>query len=335
MIGIVGAGTIVSAAHLPAYAKLGYTVAGIYDTNVNLSGALAARWNVPVSESLTALLENPHVQIVDIAVPPSAQIEIAEAAFQHGKHVLAQKPLAPTTEQAQNIVAASKAANRWLVVNQQMRWSPVVCAIQAAVQDGRLGALDYLEFDTQLPLGPGHALHWIAREPRLIVLLNTIHFLDTARYLLGEPLALTATLRAHDPHLHVRGEVSAAIMLEFANGKQAWIVDRFNGIGDLRATFYASGENGVLRGRFGLWDNYPTGIDDAIEYAAHDTFDTWSPIPISGRWIPDAFMGPISELVCAVQGGASPTTTGDNHLKTLALVDAVYKAAAEGQRIYL
>lgn len=335
MIGIVGAGTIVSAAHLPAYAKLGYRVAGLYDVNRANADALGARWKIPPAASLSELLANQDIEIVDIAVPPAEQIAIVEAALKAGKHVLAQKPLAPTTAQARRLVELANAAHRLLVVNQQMRWSPIVRAIEDAVTDGRIGRLEYVEFDTSLPLGPGHASHWIANEPRLIVLMNTIHFIDTAQFLLGKPVALTATTRTHDSHLQVRGETGAAITLEFSGGEQALIVDRFNGLGDLRATFYAGGSNGALRGRFGLWTNYPVGADDEIEYAARDTFEAWQSVPVQGRWIPDAFTGPVSELVGALRGGGSPSTTGQKHLELLALVDAVYESAATGRRMEL
>lgn len=333
MIGIVGTGTIVSAAHLPAYAKLGCPVAGVYDVNETAAAALAKKWSVPHAATLNALLDNPQVEIVDIAVPPGEQSAIATAALDAGKHVLAQKPLAPTTAQARELVAYADACHRYLVVNQQMRWSPIVCAIRDAMQDGRLGTLEYLEFDTSLPLGPGHAAHWIAREPRLIVLLNTIHFIDTSRHLMGPPSALTAFLLPRDSHLDVAGETGAAITFEFPNGGRAWIVDRFNGLGDLRATFCAVGKNGALRGRFGLWINYPEGEDDQIEYAPRDSFNAWRPVAVNGRWIPDAFQGPMGELIRAVRGGPVPTTTGAQHLHTLELVDAVYESARQGRRL--
>jgi predicted dehydrogenase len=150
---------------------------------------------------------------------------------------------------------------------------------------------------------------------------------------MGLPTALNASLRLRDSHLDVAGEVGAAIMLEFSNGGRAWIFDRFNGLGELRATFSAVGKNGALRGRFGLWTNYPEGEDDRIVYAPCDSFDAWQPVAVNGRWIPDAFQGPMEELVRAVRGGPSPTTTGAQHLRTLELVDAVYESARRGCRL--
>lgn len=335
MIGIVGAGTIVAAAHLPAYRKLGLPVSAIYDADPQRAAQLGQAWQVTPAATLAELLNNPAVQIVDIAVPPAAQIPIAEAALRAGRHVLAQKPLATSLSEAQKVVELAESAGRHLVVNQQMRWSPMVAAIRAAVADGRLGRLEWLALDTDLPIGPGHKSHWLAAEPRLIVLMNTIHFLDAAIFLLGKPSAVTASFRRGDPHLHLRGETGAAIALEFASGAQAWIIDRFNGVGILDATLQAAGAGGTLRGRFGLWTNYPAGADDEVAYRPAGQHSEWAAVPVKGRWIPDAFMGPIGELVAAVRGGPAPTTSGRAHLTTFALVEAVYAAAASGQRMLL
>ena len=78
------------------------------------------------------MLRNPDVQIVDVAVPASAQSAIIETALRAGKHVLAHKPLTPTLDGAVRLVDIAESFNRLLVVNQQMRWAPIIKAI-----DGR------------------------------------------------------------------------------------------------------------------------------------------------------------------------------------------------------
>ncbi len=333
MIGIVGAGVIVTAAHLPAYAKLTLPVVALHDVDAARAQAVARQWNLAYVPVLEDLLSDPRVEIVDIAVPPAAQVPIAEAALRAGKHVLAQKPLAPTLAEATRIVELAHAVNRYLVVNQQMRWSPIVRAMRAAIADGSVGTLEWLAFDTNISMAGGDSTHWLAREPRLIVLLNTIHLLDTSRFLLGEPSSLVAAVRRGDQHLDFAGETGVLVALEFAGGKQAWIVDQWNGVGDHHAAFQASGPGGAMRGHFGLWTNYPAGADDQVEYTPREGPPVWKPVAVEGRWIPDAFIGPVGELVAAINGGAEPMTSGRDHLRTLALVDAVYESAAAGRRV--
>lgn len=334
MIGIIGAGQIVTAAHLPAYQKLGLPVKAIYDINQSLAGKVALHWNMEAIASPEELISRTDIQIVDIAVPPAVQVPVLEAALRAGKHVLAQKPLAPTLEEAARLVAIAEREGRFLVVNQQMRWSPVVQTIKAACNDGRLGSLRELIFHIEFPLPPEQHLGWLSNEPRFTVLFNTIHFLDTARFLLGDPSSLIAVMLNRDPHLVVNGEVGTQVILEFPQNKQAIIYDNRNAFGDHLTTFRAIGANGALRGKFGLWTNYPEGEDDVIEYTSLGAPQGWESIQVEGNWIPDAFVGPIGELVDAIRYGRKPTVSGQEHLKTLRLVEAVYDSATAGARIY-
>lgn len=335
MIGIVGAGQIVAAAHLPAYTQSGLPVVAIYDVDQARAQALAGQWQVRPASTLEALLDDPQVTILDVAVPPAAQLPIVERALAAGKHVLAQKPLAPTLAEAERLVMLAERQGRYLVVNQQMRWSPVVCAIRAAMDDGRIGALRWLTFDLDLAMPPGRFPGWIGQERRFTALFNTLHFLDSARYLLGEPSALVAVTGRNDPHLEMAGETDVMVALDFTNGASVWIVDRRNAVHDHRASFRATGVNGALRGRFGLWTNYPEGVDDVIEYTPLGSRANWRPVAVAGRWLPDAFAGPIGELIRAIQGGPAPTVSGQDHLRTLRLVEAVYESAASGCRLQL
>ncbi|MBX3061399.1 MAG: Gfo/Idh/MocA family oxidoreductase [Anaerolineae bacterium] len=334
-VGIVGAGQIVEAAHLPAYRQLGLPVLALFDSNAQRAERLCSLWAVQQVYSLEELFASPEISIMDIAVPPTAQVDICRQALQAGKHVLAQKPLARTLETATMLVELARGENRLLGVNQQMRWSPVIQTIRAAVSDGRLGALRSLNIDLDLamPVGFSPANHWLAAEPRFTVLFNTIHLLDAARFLLGEPLRLSATIGNYDPHLQAMGETDASVVLTYSDGETVTLTDRRNAFGDHRATFRATGIRGAIRGRFGLWTNYPVGVDDILEYAA--VGGQWECLSVRGRWIPDAFTGPIGQLASAIESGTALTVSGEDHLLTLRLVEAVYESAAVGHPIEL
>ncbi|UUZ96447.1 Gfo/Idh/MocA family oxidoreductase [Paenibacillus sp. P25] len=84
-IGIVGAGEIVTSAHLPAYRMAGFRVIGIYDKDpAKAEAAVRENPSARAFPSLEALLEHPDVQIVDIAVPARFQPEIALEAARRG-----------------------------------------------------------------------------------------------------------------------------------------------------------------------------------------------------------------------------------------------------------
>src|SRR6516162_9381120 len=94
-IGIVGAGGIVNYAHLPAYKKAGFKVVGITDQKLEQAERTAKEHAIAkVYSNIAELLADKDVEIVDVAVYPSVQLQIVEQVTEAGKHLLCQKPLA-------------------------------------------------------------------------------------------------------------------------------------------------------------------------------------------------------------------------------------------------
>src|SRR5258708_28754153 len=90
-IGIVGAGAIVRLAHLPAYQLAGFRVSAITDINAEAAEAVAGEFGIPnVSSPAEDLIHRSDGAIVDIALPPASQVDIALAALRDGKRVLCQ-----------------------------------------------------------------------------------------------------------------------------------------------------------------------------------------------------------------------------------------------------
>ena len=107
--GIVGAGSIVRHAHLPAYRNAMFNVVGIFDQSIKAAKEVATEFDVPaVYTSLEDLLEDPQVEIVDIAVPAPFQPAIAHKVIASGRSLLCQKPLAVTFQDAKGIVTAAE-----------------------------------------------------------------------------------------------------------------------------------------------------------------------------------------------------------------------------------
>jgi len=139
-IAIVGAGAIVNACHLPVYRRAGLRLTGIYDVRTETAEVTARAFELPrVYRSLDELLEDPSVAVVDIAVPATEQPRIATAVAAAGKHLLCQKPLAETYDEARQIVAAAQRGGVKLAVNQQMRWDPGIRATKLLLARGWLG----------------------------------------------------------------------------------------------------------------------------------------------------------------------------------------------------
>ena len=100
---IIGTGDIVNDAHLPAYRKANFSVAGIYDISFSRAAELASRWGIDnVYQNMEQVASLGRHCIYDVAVPPDAIIEVIKQ-LPDGAAVLIQKPMGSNLKQARQI----------------------------------------------------------------------------------------------------------------------------------------------------------------------------------------------------------------------------------------
>ena len=189
-IGVVGAGFIVRDCHLVAYNEAGFRVVGITSRTLDRAREVAELRGIPrVYADLEALLDDPEVEVVDIAVPPAEQPGIIERVLRHRRKVrgiLAQKPLALSMGEARHLVDACAKAGVVLQVNQNMRYDQSVRAARSLIAAGVLGDIVLATIDMRaIP----HWMPWARQGRSLSTFIMSIHHLDTFRYWLGDPVA--------------------------------------------------------------------------------------------------------------------------------------------------
>ncbi len=142
--GVVGAGSM-GANHARVYASLtgGCELVGVYDVDADRAAAVAARWGGTAFPSLDALLER--VDVVSIASPTSFHVEHAERALCVGVHVLVEKPLARTPQEARRLVELALRLPRHLVaqVGHVEEFNPAVAELRKLLPgEGEVIAID-------------------------------------------------------------------------------------------------------------------------------------------------------------------------------------------------
>jgi len=296
-IGIVGCGGIINDASLPAYGKRKLNVVGCFDLDRAKAESSARKFNIPkVYGALNDLLADPAVEIVEIAVHPWQQFEVARQAIAAGKHLLCQKPLSDSFAQAVETVRLARAAGVKLAVNQQMRWDPAMRAVYDLFDKGWLG--QPTEASIQVSLGFELEGSWGAASPRFEVMLHSIHYLDSFRFLFGEPEWVTSR-HTRSPLLeNFRGETKTVTVLDYASGLQALsAVNLANPSFDPFVTFRFSGTEGAAHGTIGLL-SYPQGAPDTLAWHSTKLYaGTRFEVKLEGAWFPDAFIGPVASLI--------------------------------------
>jgi predicted dehydrogenase len=332
-IGIVGAGGIVNYAHLPAYKKAGFKVVAITDKNHEQAERTAKQHGIPkVYTTVGELLRDREVEIADVAVYPSEQVEIVAQASAAGKHLLCQKPFADEYAKALRSVELAEQARVKIAVNQQMRWDAGIRGARLLIDGGWLGTPTYATIQvhckTDWSLWP-----WIYQGKRLEIMFHSIHYIDSLRYLLGEP-ATVFTSGARAPGEATQAETKTVTIWEYSSGLQVLIdVCHTTWQDDPYAIFRFEGTEGVIKGTIGLMYNYPNGRPDTLEFMSKRNPGYWFSARLQGMWIPDAFVGPMASLMCAIEDNSEPETSGRDNLRTLQIVFAEYRSMAEKRAI--
>jgi len=183
--GVIGAGTW-GELHARTYASTpGARLAAICDLDRDRAMWLrdALQSDAAVYTDFDALIADPAIDAVSIVLPDFLHRDAAVAAARAGKHILLEKPLATTEEDALAILSAVESAGVRLMVDFHNRWSPPFCALKTALDAGELGAartISYRLNDTIFV--PTRMLRWSARSSAAWFLAS--HCLDTLLWLL-------------------------------------------------------------------------------------------------------------------------------------------------------
>jgi predicted dehydrogenase len=181
--GVIGAGTW-GELHARVYANTpGACLAGVCDINQERAQQVSrSLGDAPVYTDYHDLLADDRIQAVSIVLPDFLHREAAVAAAGRGKHILLEKPLATTEEDARAILATAREANITLMVDFHNRWSPLFQSLKQASDSGELGAAQMITYRLNDTLFvPTKMLSWSARSSVAWFLAS--HCLDTLLWL--------------------------------------------------------------------------------------------------------------------------------------------------------
>ena len=140
-IAIVGTGMI-SAVHRRAALLAGAEVRGVAASSPQRAREIAQSWNVPRAyRNIEEVVADPQVQVVHICTPNHLHRPMAQAALEAGKHVICEKPLATTLEDAQALAALAASTGLVATVPFVYRYHPVIREARARIAQGELGPL--------------------------------------------------------------------------------------------------------------------------------------------------------------------------------------------------
>ncbi|MDJ0516524.1 MAG: Gfo/Idh/MocA family oxidoreductase [Trichodesmium sp. MO_231.B1] len=332
---IIGAGGIVSDAHLPAYQIAGFKVAGIIDIKQEKAASLAQKFSIPnVYASVEqAVTQAPANAVFDIAVPASALLELLPK-FPRGAGILIQKPMGEDLAQARQLLSICREREYTAAVNFQLRTAPPVIAARHLIEEGCRGNLLDIEMRVTVDT-PWHLWDFFEKCQRVEILYHSIHYIDLIRSFLGDPKGVYAKTVKH-PDLMKIASVRTTLMLDYGEFVRATIntnhAHKF-GLKHQESYLKFEGTQGAIKIRLGVLMDYPKGTRDEFEVCLLQGEDEaeWQSYEIRGSWFPEAFIGSMSSLMRKLEDPSrSLPTSVEDAFVTMSCVEAAYQSSEGG-----
>ena len=324
---LIGAGGIVRDAHLPAYRKAGFDVAGVFDIDAERAHSLADDWAIPRTfDTLeTAVSACGTTVVYDLATPPDAVARIL-AKLPQNSAVLIQKPMGRDLDDARAIRQISRERDLKAAVNFQLRFSPMMLAARNTISRDLIGEL--LEIDIKVNIfTPWHLFPFLKGMDRVEISVHSIHYLDMIRALAGNPHGVFARTMG-DPRSQDYAQTRTSAVLDYGDRLRVLMNVNHNHRGGNRfqeARFRLEGTEGCMFVKLGVLYDYPNGEPDELWICRNG--EEWHAVDLVGAWFPDAFIGTMSNVQRFESGEDDHLVSGvEDAFQTMALVEACYEA---------
>jgi predicted dehydrogenase len=211
-LGVIGAGGFGLFA-LQHFTQIpGVVLVGMAGTHREAAFAVAQRFGIPDIQDIDALVARPDIDLVYIATPPFLHHLQSMKALAAGKHVICEKPLAVTLEQADEMVALARKNHRLLIANLMQRYNPLFDTVQQLVERRVLGEFLHGFFEnyaTDEGLPPEHWF-WDLSKSGGIFIEHGVHFFDLFAGWLG-PGRVVAAQQTPRPGANLLDQVQCTV----------------------------------------------------------------------------------------------------------------------------
>jgi len=332
-IAFTGTGSI-SKIHAHAAQKLpGVELAAIVNHRPESMAAFARDFGIPRQyATIEELLQDGHVDAISINTPNYLHAPQTIAALEAGIHVMVEKPMAMNAAQAEAMMAASQKSGALLMVAHCWRFDPEVLWLRDQVQAKRLGRIIRTKgYSVHVRWGPAG---WFTQKKFAgggAMADMGIHALDTARFLLGDPLPVSVYARIGTYYNDFDVDDTGVIIVNWDNGTPSYLESGWwqpHADGPPSAT--------QLYGALGFGQLFPTHL--AISNAGRADVEMVDPgfPPVRNPHCPQSiYDSQMAYFVACIREGQTPTPGGLEGWVNMKVVDATYESARMGKVVEL
>lgn len=326
---VVGAGGI-SNAWFPPLKEEKVEIAAVVDLRLEAARQQIGKFELDAeatTDLASALARHRPDFVVDLTVP-EAHCEVTTAALRAGCHVIGEKPMAATMDEARRMVRTAEETGKLYMVSQTRRWDPKHETVRRALASGAVGRVTTINCDFYLG---AHFGGFRDEMPSPLILDMAIHHFDLARFLAGvDPVAVYAH-EFNPKGSWYQGDVAASCIFEMADGvvftyRGSWCAEGFHT--SWNGNWRIIGDRGTLL--------YEDDQDPKAQTAAGDEGFTrpLEDVSIPPAGVPFAgWHGALREMLAYLRTGARPQTECHDNIKSLAMVFAAIESSKQARRI--
>lgn len=332
-IGVIGCG-FYAQNHLHAWTDLageGAVLAAVCDVDARKAEAAGRAFGVPFHTDAVAMLDREALDAVDIVTRHDTHRALCELAIGRGVATIVQKPFAPTWEDATAIVEAAEKAGVWLAVHENFRFQTPMRQVRAVIDGGEIGQPNWARITFRTGYDVYATQPYFYEEERLAIADVGIHVLDLARFFMGEVERVSCETQRRNPK--VKAEDTATMMLRHEGGAVSVVECTYEArrLPDPfpETLLEIEGERGSVVVEAGCVMRVTSGGRTRRQEIG-SPLRPWTSEP----WhvSQEGALGACRHFLGCLQRGVAAETSGEDNLKTYALVEAAYRAAA-GHRV--
>jgi len=282
------------------------------------------------------MLQDKDIDVVSIGIPNDLHRDAVVAAAKAGKHVIIEKPLCLTLEEADEMIEACKKAGVLLMYAEELLFAPKYVRVKTLIEEGAIGE-PFLAKQSEEHPGPHSPWFWDVNRSGGGVLLDMgCHSIEYTRWVLGRPKvkSVTAFMGTYIHEGRTQGEDHSYAIIEYEGDKVAMIENSWakgGGVDDRCEIYGKKGHTraDLLRGS-SLLTYSEEGYGYAVEKAGATKGYTFTMFEEEWNY---GFPQEMQHFINCVQGKETPMVTGEDGREVLRIMYAAYQSAGEGRRI--
>jgi len=339
-VAILGAGFITDI-HMESYHRFipEAEVVAVYARNLDKAKAFAEKYDIAQwFDDIDKLIAESGCEVVDICLPNYQHAIATIKAAKAGKHIIIEKPLAVTLEEADEMIAVCKANNVKLMYAEELCFAPKYERARQLVKDGAVGEVFMLKQGEKHSGPHSDWFYDINLAGGGVIMDMGCHALGWFRWMLNHAQVsnVYATMSTVFHKGRTKGEDNSVIIVEFENGVTAVAENSWakHGGMDDRCEIYGTG--GVIYADLFMGNAAVTYSREGYGYAMEkaDTSKGWS-FTIFEEAFNQGYPHELKHFIDCVRHDKTPLVTGEDGRAVLEIIYAAYASAGQGKKINL